>query len=69
MGNLKKGNNSCLRSPPLQTSAVHAKHPTNNGVVGIQTKESTPEKQVLPSPQLFPWLKGIQRDRGMVCTS
>lgn len=44
MGNLKKENNSCLTYPPLQTSAVHMKHPTNNGGGGFQTKESTPEK-------------------------
>jgi len=45
------------------------KHPTNNGGVGFQTKESTLEKQALPSPQLFPWLEEVQWDRGMLCTS
>lgn len=59
MDNLKKENNSCLGSPPLQTS-VYMKHLTTNDGVGFQTKESTREKQVLPSPRLFPWLKGMQ---------
>lgn len=30
MGKLKKENNSCLRSPLLQTCAVHMKHPTKS---------------------------------------
>lgn len=38
MGNLKKEDNSCLRSPPLQTFAVHMKHATNHGVTGLQTR-------------------------------
>lgn len=63
MGNLKKENNSCLRCPLLQTSAVYVKHPANNGVTGFQTKKSTLEKQVLPGPQSFPCLKGIQRGK------